>query len=100
MEQRASDELAALAAREGFHLTPIFDPRLFCAHDSRVRDAKVFLDGKEIDRVNRAYVGENGWVDAYPQDADGNLLVKDDAFVIDRHHGAVRIVRPDGHVFE
>lgn len=100
MEQRASDELAALAAAEGFHLTPIFDPRLFCAFDSRVVDAKVYLDGREIARVNRAYVGENGWVDVYPVDADGSAVVKGDALVVDRHHGAVKIVRADGHVFE
>lgn len=101
MKQKASDELAALAAAEGFHLTPIYDPRLFGAHDSRAeRESKVFLDGQEMKHVRRAYVGKNGWVDVYPETPDGGLMVKDDEFVIDRHHGVVRIVLPDGRVYE
>lgn len=101
MKQKASDELAALAAAEGFHLTPIYDPRLHVACDSRdVPGSKVYLDGQEMRNVIRAYVGRDGWVDVHPESADGHLMVKGDALVVDRHHGEVRIELPDGRVFD
>ena len=64
MNQKASDELVALATAEGFHLTPIYDPRLHSVGDSRgdVRGASVYLDGREMHRARRAYVGHDGWV--------------------------------------
>lgn len=101
MEQKPSDALAALAAAEGFHLTPIYDPRIWCAWDSRdMRGSKVLLDGQEMKHVRRAYVGENGWVDLYPVDSAGNLMVKDDELVVERHPGSVKILMPDGRIYE
>ena len=104
MNQKASDELVALASAEGFHLTPIYDPRLHSVGDSRsdVQGAMVYLDGREMRRVRRAYVGRDGWVDINPENPDGTLMVqdRDDALVIERHPGEVRIELPDGRVFD
>jgi len=99
-----SEALKAMAEAENFHLTPKFDARLFVAGDPRVMDPGVVvrLDGEPVKHVVRAYVGDDGWVDLYPTDADSKIITAPagDTFAVERRHGRVRIELPDGTVHE
>lgn len=67
------------------------------AHDI-CRNAKVYLNGKEVKEVVRLYYDAQGqgWIDQYKLDKDGKILFLPewDDLMIERHRGRVGAVDP------